>query len=74
MTRMFRRLDLRQIQRERVTRFIFYLFGTLGTVTMLLQLYNTVFLGAFWPFFAGIIFQLVTAMFQFARMILLPPE
>src|SRR5947207_10553389 len=74
MTRMFRRLDLRQIQRERVTRFIFYLFGTLGTVTMLLQLYNTVFLCAFWPFFAGIIFQLVTAMFQFARMILLPPE
>jgi hypothetical protein len=74
MTRTFRRLDLRQIQRERATRFVFYLFGTFGTAAILLQLYNTAFLGAFWPFFTAIIFQLVTAMFQFARMILLPPE
>jgi hypothetical protein len=74
MTKMFRGLDLRQIQRERVTRFVFYLFGTLGTATILLQLYNTAFLGAFWPFFAGVVFELVTAVFQFARMILLPPE
>src|SRR6266568_1247585 len=47
-----------------------YLFGTFGTAAILLQLYNAVFLGAFWPFFTSIIFQLVTAMFQFARMIL----
>jgi hypothetical protein len=73
-TKMFRRLDLRQIQRERATRFVFYLFGTLGTAALLLQLYNALFLDAFWPFFAAIVFQLVTAMFQFARMILLPPE
>jgi len=74
MTKIFRRLDLRQIQRERATRFVFYLFGFLGTAAMVLHLYNTGFLGAFWPFFTGIVFQLVTAMFQFARMILLPPE
>ncbi len=74
MTKMFRRLDLRQIQRERATRFVFYLFGTFGIAANLLQLYNAVFLGLFWPFFTGIVFQLVTAMFQFARMILLQPE
>jgi hypothetical protein len=28
----------------------------------------------FWPFFAGIVFQLITAMAQFTRMILLLPE
>jgi hypothetical protein len=33
-----------------------------------------VFLGAFWPFFTGIVFQLIAAVFQFARMILLLPE
>jgi len=74
MTKILRRLDLRQIQRERTTRFVFYLIGIFGTGAILLQLYNAVFLGAFWPFFTSIIFQLVTAMFQFARMILLPPE
>ena len=74
MTKNFRRLNLRQVQRERGTRFIFYLFGIFGIAATLLQLYNTAFLGAFWPFFTGIVFQLVTAVFQFARMILLPPE
>ena len=74
MTKLFSRLDLRQIQRKRATRFVSYLFGTFGTAAILLQLYNAVFLGGFWPFFTSIIFQLVTAMFQFARMILLPPE
>jgi len=39
-----------------------------------LQLYNAAALGAFWPFFAGIVLQLVGAMFQFARMIVLRPE
>jgi hypothetical protein len=74
MTKIFRRLDLRQIERERATRFVFYLFGIFGIATNLLQLYNTAFLGAFWPFFTGIVLQLVTAVFQFERMILLPPE
>ena len=74
MTKILRRLDLRQIQRERTTRFVFYLFGTFGIPANLLQLYNTAFLGAFWPFFAGIVFQLVTTMLQFARMILSPSE
>jgi hypothetical protein len=70
----FRRLDLREVQREPGSRFMLYFFGALGMATMLLQGYNIVFLGAFWPFFAGIVYQLVTAMAQFARMILLLPE
>jgi hypothetical protein len=53
---------------------VFNLFGILGTAVMLLQLYNAAFLGAFWPFFTGIVFQLTGAMFQFMRIILMPPE
>ena len=70
----FRRLNLRNAQRQRITRFIFYLVGAFGTAAMLLQLYNISSLAAFWPFFAGIVYQLVTAMAQFARMILLLPD
>jgi hypothetical protein len=74
MTKHFRRLDVRELQSEPLTRFVFYLFGTVGIAANLLQLYNAAFLGAFWPFFAGIVVQLVTGMFQFARMILLRPK
>ncbi len=74
MTKVFRRLDLRQMQSGRVTRLVVYLFGTLGIAVNLLQLYNAALLGAFWPFFSGIVVQLLTGIFQFARMILLRPE
>jgi hypothetical protein len=74
MTKHFRRLDVRQVQREAATRLVFYLFGMFGIAANLLQLYNTAFLGEFWPFFALIVFQVITALFQFARMILLLPE
>ena len=70
----FRRLNLQNPQRKRITRFVFYLFGGFGTAALLLQLYNIASLAAFWPFFAGIVYQLVSAMAQFARMILLLPE
>ena len=40
-----------------------------GVGITLLQLYNAALLGAFWPFFAGIAFQLISAVLQFARMI-----
>jgi hypothetical protein len=72
--RAFRRLNLRNAQRQRITRSMVYLFGAFGTAAMLLQLYNIASLAAFWPFFAGIVYQLITAMVQFARMILLLPE
>jgi len=70
----FRRLNLQEVKRERLTSIVFYVFAGIGTPALLLQLYNTVFLGAFWPFFTGIVFRLIAAVFQFARMILLLPE
>jgi hypothetical protein len=70
----FRRLNLRNAQRQRNNRVVFFLFGAFGMASMFLQLYNIASLEAFWPFFAGIAYQLVTAMVQFARMILLLPE
>src|SRR5262245_39599948 len=70
-TKAFRRLNLRNVQPDRFTRFIFLVFGAFGIAAMLLQLYNLALLGVFWPFFAGIVYQLVTGVAQFARMILL---
>jgi hypothetical protein len=74
MRKTFRRLGVRKVERESGSRFMLYLFGVLGIAAMLLQVYNVAFAGAFWPFFAGIVYQLVMAMAQFARMILLLPE
>jgi hypothetical protein len=71
---MFWRLNLQKIHRERATRFMYHLFGAFGVAAMLLQVYNIASLAAFWPFFTGIVYQLITAMAQFARMVLLLPE
>jgi hypothetical protein len=71
----FRRLDLRGLQSYgRATHFVLYLFGIFGTAAMVLQLYNVITLGMFWPFFTGIVFQLTAAMFQFVRIILSSPQ
>jgi hypothetical protein len=69
----FRRLHLQQVQGA-PANLIFYLFTTLGWGATLLQLYNVAFLDVFWPFFTGIVLQLLAAMLQFARMILAAPE
>ena len=44
ITKFFRRLTLRNVQRQPVTRFIFFVFGVFGIAAMLLQLYNVVWL------------------------------
>ena len=72
-TTAFRRVAVQRLQSAH-SNFIFYFFATLGIGAMLLQLYNAIFLDAFWPFFTGIVLQLVGATFQFARMILALPE
>jgi hypothetical protein len=54
------------------TTLIFYPLFLLAWAFSCLQLYNLIFLGAFWPFFAVIVFQLFAAMIQFVRLILLP--
>ena len=56
------------------TLFPFYLFVVSGIGGTLLQLCNVGILNAFWPSFAGIVIQLLVAMFQFVRIILVPPE
>jgi hypothetical protein len=68
ITASFRSFDVRELEGPSAN-FIFYLAASIGTSATLLQLYNAAFLGAFWPFFAGIVLQLVFAMFQFGRMI-----
>ncbi len=73
MMRRFQRLDLQQRQGRPAT-FIFYSFFIFGIGATLLQLYNVAALGAFWPFLTGIVFQVMAAVFQFARMILVLPE
>ena len=72
--KIYRRLDLQDVQRQRDTRLSYYVFGAFGVAAMLLQVFNIALLGAFWPFFAGLVYQLVTATAQFSRMILLMPE
>jgi hypothetical protein len=52
----------------------FTCFGLLGVGALLLQFFNIAIIDAFWPFFAGIVVHLLAAMFQFARIILLPSE
>ena len=73
-SRSFRRLDPQQLQSALATGFSFYLFGLLGIGAMLLQFFNIAIINAFWPFFTGIVVHLLAAMFQFARIILLPPQ
>jgi hypothetical protein len=72
--KVFRRLDPQKLQRSVVSRSFFYPSGAVGIAATLLQLYNAVLLNAFWPFFTAIVVQLIAAMFQFAQMILRPPE
>lgn len=55
-------------------RYVFYLFGVIGGVVVLLQIYNVAVAGVFSLFYAAIIFPLAIGALQFARMILLPPS
>ena len=57
-------------------RMMYYMFASLGTAALLLQIAN-LFINAFWPFFATIFVHLVAATFQFVRMIVFshdPPD
>ena len=69
-----RRLDPQQLQSALATGVVFYLFGLPGAGALLLQFFNIAMIDAFWPFITGIVVHLLAAMFQFARIILLPLE
>jgi hypothetical protein len=53
-------------------RYVYYLFGAIGGVVVLLQIYNAAVTGVFFLFYAAIVFPLAIGAIQFARMILLP--
>jgi len=53
---------------------LFYSIGIFGSLTQLLQIWNIILLNLFWPFFLAIALHLLTAILQFARMVLLLPE
>jgi hypothetical protein len=53
-------------------RYVYYFFGAIGGVVVLLQIYNAAVTGVFFLFYAAIVFPLAIGAIQFARMILLP--
>ena len=53
--------------------FVSYAASVLGISVLLLQFYNAILLNAFAPFYAAVVVQIVLAVFQFVRLILLPP-
>ena len=70
--RSARGIPLGQFPSDLTTTLIFYPLFLLALGFSCLQLYDLIFLGAFWPFFAVIVFQPFAALIQFVRLILLP--
>ncbi len=62
--------NLPQYRDRGPTRAVYYLFGTMGTTALVLQMVNVVFLNAFWAFFVTIFVHIIAAAFQFVRMII----
>ena len=63
---------LTPVEFKGVSKVLFFTLFAIGTMTILLQLYNMAVLNWFWPFFAGIVVHLIAAMLQFMRLVLLP--
>jgi hypothetical protein len=55
-----------------INKMLFFPLFAIGTITILLQVYNMAVLNWFWPFFAAIVVHLIAAMLQFMRLVLLP--
>jgi hypothetical protein len=55
-----------------VSKNLFFPLFAIGTMTIVLQLYNMAVVNWFWPFFAGIVVDLIAGMLQFKRLVLLP--
>lgn len=53
-----------------VNRNLFFATGVLGLAVALLQIYNALALGAFWPFYCMVVTSMLVCMLQFARLIL----
>src|SRR6476646_4603957 len=67
--RLFTRADM-----PAVNKFLLYGIGFITTGAMALQAINFAVWNRFWPFFALIFVQLLAALAQFVRMVLLAPH
>ena len=56
-----------------VSKIVFYPLFSLAGAVFILQFYNLAVLNSFWPFFANIFVDLIGAMAQFVRLVLLLP-
>jgi hypothetical protein len=54
-----------------VSKMLFFPLFAIGTMIILLQLYNMAVLNWFWPFFAAIVVHLIAGMLQFMRLVLM---
>jgi hypothetical protein len=63
-----------EVLKPDMSRAVFSVFAGLGIAVTLLQVYNLAVLNAFWAFYAAVVFQLLGAVLQFARFILIPPR
>jgi hypothetical protein len=68
-SRSFRTVPRGQIHDAAGTRVIFYIGGSIGGIIIVLQLYNLIWPGVFWPFFSAIVVWIVAAIVQFIRMV-----
>jgi len=59
-------------EHQSVNKIIYYSVGLIGAVALVLQLLNLFSWNQFWPFFAGMFVNLVAAVVQFLRLVLLP--
>jgi hypothetical protein len=59
---------------QNVSRLLYFSMAVLGTVTFVLQIINITAWNRFWAFFASIFVNLVAAIAQFLRLVLLPPH
>jgi hypothetical protein len=71
--REFQRISTSELNQSSRPRIVFYPVSSAGAALVILMIYNTIALGAFWPFFAAIIFSMMAAVLQFIRLISLQP-
>jgi hypothetical protein len=58
---------------QAVSKNMYYSMAALGSIALMLQVINIALWNRFWPFFAALFLQLILALAQFVRMVLLSP-
>ena len=71
--RAFVRLDRGEFERVGGNRPLFFIFLSVGMLLVALQIYNAVFLGEFWAFFAAVVTTMLICAWQFVRLVLFLP-